>query len=212
MEHWPLFEERYVAEVLSGPPAYLDGLLTIVLLLSLVLAGLWTVSRSAGVRHLRAFRVVYGAANVLFALAIGGLIYGLMEVAGQGMVDFWRRSAWGMLYGAGFFVVMTLGYVWIWFTFDRGNARRGWYARYFQLWGWAGAVLLIPLGLALVGNTPRVVLRIVLVVIYVLFKVLVVVHSLRTFNHVLRYPLHIILYLCGCEVLPLLFVCNGMVP
>lgn len=210
MENWPLFEERYAAEVQSVTPAYVDGVLMIAILLLLIGATLWAVSRSSKAIHSIGFKITHRIASSLITIVLAGLLYGLILAGNSEASSFWSISIEGMLYTLGFFLFTTLLYTWIWYTFGLGVDRRQWLDRYFQLWGLLGFSLYIPLTITLYGLGSEMLLFITVVSLYIIFKALLFIMSLQTFRHLLKYPLHIILYLCTCEMLPLLFVYNGV--
>lgn len=147
------------------------------------------------------------------------LVMGLMMVLllqEEGVVGamtgqtFWREVGAGALIATGVIVVTTVVQVWLVYTFCRPEQLALWWADYLLLWI-ITADLLMPLVLLLRLFTPldRRLLLLVVGAIYLLYRGVLVYRELQIFTHLKRYPLHIFLYLCACELGPLIFLVRG---
>lgn len=203
MNNWPLFEKRYAPETLPTAPGYQDILVALLFGMLLVAAIIWSFRKRQGSKQSSLVTAVFSVYAIIQTIVISGLIYAQLSAD---LTNYWRVAGWGMLYALGYFTANIASYSILWYSFGTPGHILEWYEKFLMAWGVTGLSLMIPLVISLTSSGTDTLTIFALTVIYILFRMSVVVVSLGTFPKLLRYPLHIILYLCVCELAPMLFV------
>ena len=124
--------------------------------------------------------------------------------------DYWMRVL--MLMGILMlgFSIIYLAYCWVGYVFLDPEGRNLWNVNQIVLLTLFGLSLYIPTFLLiLVPGSDYWILPVVLA-LYAIFRLSVVTCSLRLFTKLFNRSLHLFLYLCGCEIGPVIFVANGI--
>lgn len=228
---WPSFGELEEALPAASAPAYTDGLIAVVILLialSVMLYHALIQPRGRGraillltapptaiarvgemLPTIRFF--ILGLLQSILVVAILAMLLlpGEMGVSSLSVADFWLMVGRLSLLVGGGYVVATLIQAWMVYTFCPTERIPLWWASYQICWIGATSLLLIPLVMRLFTPVTTTVVLAVVGVIYLLYRVFLCYRGLQLFSGLRRYPLHIILYLCACEIGPLLFLLEG---
>lgn len=203
MNNWPLFEQRYAPETLPQAPGYQDTLVALVLVMLFIGAIFWGLRKRYIHKQVSAKRGVFSVYAVLQSIVVIGLIYANT----LGTSDaYWRAAGEGLLLGLGYFTFNTLLYGISWYTFGTKEYITQWFGKYFTIWSVLGFALILPLIISINLSEFESLFFVLFAIIYLLFRVTLLVISLTTFPKLRKYPLHIIWYLCTCEIAPLLFL------
>lgn len=228
---WPVFGDFEAAQTTASAPLYTDGLIAVVLILIALAVALYhgllkprgrgramlllTAPPSAIARvgemlpSARFFILGILQSLLVVSILVILMLPGEMGVRALGVGDFWLGVGQISLGVAGALVGVTLIHAWMVYTFCPSDRIALWWADYLISGIGAANLLLIPLVLRLLAPvTPMVVLTVV-ALIYLLYRVFVCYRGVQLFTGLRRYPLHIILYLCACEIGPLLFLLEG---
>lgn len=203
MNNWPLFEQRYAPETLPAAPGYQDTLVALLIVMLLAGAIFWGLQKRHSRKPTSATKTVFRIYATLQSVVVIGLLYA--NTLGANGV-YWEATVKGILYGLGYLLLNTILYSVSWFAFGTEEHIGQWFGKYFTAWGMLGFALFIPLFLSINGLGIELLFMIVIALIYFSFRILLLVISLTTFPKLRKYPLHIILYLCTCEIAPLLFI------
>ncbi len=227
---WPTFAERYESVPITSAPAYWDSLIVVVLLLLSVMATLYTVMGAKG--RMQALQLVtlrprnirsvseYTPRPIILAMGIlvGSVLVGILVtlLLRQTMGDalsaarFWDETLRHSLYAFGLFSLSLLLQFWISFSFGDSDELRLWLPGYVFLSAWWASMQLLPLLVLLFLPHHRQAVSIMIGLLYFIYRVWVVWRGVTVLSRVRRHPLHIIWYLCGCELLPLLLLTNAV--
>lgn len=205
MDQQPFFEERYAPILKSEAPDYLDGLL-VVLILSLILTAAQLFFRKkSNEEPQRSLLHILTSVQTIGLLGIVATLYQSFNGS-----EFWQSVLqYSSIFGI-VFIIRQLIYLWIWLCFSRGTNKAKWFGQYLQYWTTFGVTLYLPIALMLLQWTTFHAPLLIVAATYVAFRIIVFIYSLNIFPHLHRYPLHIILYLCTCEIAPLLFASAGV--
>ncbi|MDD7437227.1 MAG: DUF4271 domain-containing protein [Bacteroidales bacterium] len=203
MNNWPLFEQRYPPDTLSIGRGHQDTLVALVLIMLLVGAVFWGLQKRNSHQQSSVSRAIFGIYAVIQSIVIIGLLYANTLGASSA---YWQATGKGILFGLSYFLLNTILYSLSWFAFGTQEHVSLWFERYFTAWGALGFALFIPLFITINGIGIELLYLAMIVTIYLLFRLLLLIISLTTFPKLRKYPLHIILYLCTCEIAPLLFL------
>lgn len=207
MDNWPQFDQRYLPEVVAEVPAYRDYLIGVLLLLLAIGALLWAFyqrrSRSGGSGGGVALYPFLTVQTILLV----GFLYAEMVWEKSFSVPYWLVAGSGVLYALGYLLINLLVYSVLWYAFGVPERVGQWFISLFRVWGLAGVALYIPLLLCITGIAEYGWLIYSLVgAIYFFFRMLLIYYSITIFPKLLNFPLHLILYLCTCEIAPGLFL------
>ncbi len=204
MNQLPLFPERYSPSLLPTKPVYEDTLIMAILIIFAISALLWANSRRKTQHKNRGVTIALIAFCSLQTLFNIGLIYANTRQGGE--ANFWHDTTIGALGGLIYFVVFTLFYLLSWWLFTQSEGVIRWFQNYFEAWCILGFALYIPIIIAIGGWLSNDSFIYSISIIYLLYRITIIGSSLRVFQKLLKYPLHIILYLCTCEIAPVLFI------
>lgn len=206
MDNWPLYRERYAPQIFSDvPPEFRDGLTLLLLIFLTIGAFLYALYRRRGKNSSGTSSIVLGSYAMLQTFFTIGIVLALYSTESAGEL-FWVKVGYGTMAGTGYFVVNTLLYTLLWFAFGESGNVLTWFRNYFILWGITGCALYLPIFTALTGVASERLILTMSAVIYLGFRIALIGQSFRVFPKLLKYPMHIILYLCTLEVAPLLFL------
>lgn len=203
MNNLPLFTKRYAPDLIPPTLEYVDTLLLLLLIafaIGALLLGFSLNRRKSNKSSTTLPLIIYSSLQTLLLI---GLSYAL--AIGQAE-DFWLNMTKGLLAGTLYLIGNSIFYLVSWLIFTSREALGRWFVGYFQLWSLLGIALYIPvlLSLGLWGNNLLYIT--LLIILYLLFRLGIIGISIHNFPMLLRRPLHIILYLCTCEIAPLLFL------
>lgn len=222
-EYFAPFTERFTATYHTAPPIFREGAIVVTLLVALVgaityalinqeqrsyLSGLFTEQRigkatSANLYTLRGKIVVLA----LVALYFSGTLVALLGVTPESnTTHYWLMVRRGALVTGGYVITTLVLYSWLWLTLFKESEWRAWVRSYLLLTFLFGIATVIPVALRLLTSLSNKYILLVAVSLLVMYKVLVVWQVLVHFPKMRRSPLHIILYLCACEIGPLLLL------
>lgn len=229
MNNWPVFETRYEEDIVSSLPGYWESsvaafIVLVVCSIGLIFMMAWrgrsqslllVTSRPHALSQPREYLPpkLFFPLSLLHACVMVGFTLALLMSHGSAMAveRFWATA--GVLTGIFglFIVVSTLMYRWMSGTFGTEDQRALWFPNHYLLIFLFGHSLYLPLACLLFTELSISVVIIVTLSLFLLFRGWSVARILAIFNQLYRYPLHIILYLCACEIGPLLFVINGSI-
>ena len=222
---WPVFETYEEAQYVDSAPAYTDSLIAVAIVLVAIGVLLYhQLIRPRG--RGRALLLLTAPPRAISRVgemlpSVGFFVVGLLEslllvsllvtlllpessgVASLSLSGFWLSVGRVTLWVALLFVIATVVQAWMVCHPEQISL---WWADYLILLIVAANTLLIPLLLRLF--TPMSVSALITVsgVLYVVYRILLCYREIRIFSHLSHYPLHIILYLCACEIGPLLYL------
>lgn len=225
---WPVFETYEEAQYVDSAPAYTDSLIAVAIVLVAIGVLLYhQLIRPRG--RGRALLLLTAPPRAISRVgemlpSVGFFVVGLLEslllvsllvtlllpessgIASLSLSGFWLSVGWVALWVALLFIIATVVQAWMVYTFCHPEQISLWWADYLILLIVAANTLLIPLLLRLF--TPMSVSALITVsgVLYVVYRILLCYREIRIFSHLSHYPLHIILYLCACEIGPLLYL------
>lgn len=113
------------------------------------------------------------------------------------------------------YLFYCIGGVWLWYLFKKfiywwigrvfvsKDLRRLWGFHHFIYFSLFGVVLYLPYALFLLPTASYRITFFILLGIYIIYRLFYIVHTLSIFKFNIFYTLHLILYLCGTEILPL---------
>lgn len=107
-------------------------------------------------------------------------------------------------------LLVYLAYHWIGYTFLTPQESAHWRIAQLSLISLWGLTLYLPTTLLLLTSLPPIAVLGVFALLYILMRIVIVSVSVRVFVTGLQHPLHLFLYLCGCEIAPMLFIANVM--
>ena len=219
---WPVFTDRYPAEIAAGKPEYWDPLILLLIVLLGAIGFLVTRLGQKGTAHtlqlvtLRPRNIVtfgeyhippgqYGI-GILFAviqISLLLLLIGIRSGAFPGDGLFWLRfseiALAVILLFAGHYLLMA----WAGYTFSGETERRLLLSNVSILFILFGASLVLPIALLIFSKFPYAVSLGTAVLLYFSYRVWFLVRSLSILTVLLRVPFLIIWYLCVCELAPL---------
>lgn len=224
---WPAFDGYEAAQYVDSAPEYTDTLLAMTLVLvalSLLLYHILLKPRGRGRAMLLLTAPPRAIPRVREMLpSVGFFVMGLLEslllvallvtillpetsgVASLSVTGFWLSVGRVALWLALLFIIATVAQAWMVYTFCHPDQISLWWADYLILMIVAANTLLLPLLLRLFTPLSTTTLVILSVGLYVVSRILLCYREIQIFSHLRHYPLHIILYLCACEIGPLLF-------
>lgn len=227
MNNWPTFGTRYAEEVINTFPEYWES--AVVAFIVLILWSIALIFLMRGRSRSQALLLVtsrpqalsqpkeYLPPKVFFPLSLlhtsimTGIVIALFYTRG-GQVDlqaFWDHAlTFTGLFGL-FIIISTIIYEWLTRTFGRDEQRGLWFPNHFLLIFIFGQTLYLPLVCLLFSTMSTSSIALLTLCLFILFRGWSVIRLLAIFNQLHHYPLHIILYLCACEIGPLLFLLNG---
>lgn len=225
---WPVFETYEEAQYVDSAPAYTDSLIAVVIVLVAVAVLLYHgLIRPRG--RGRAMLLLTAPPRAITRIGemvppIGFFVAGLVEslllvsllvtlllpgssgIISLSVVGFWLSVGRIALWVALLFAIATLLQAWMVYTFCHPDQISLWWVDYQILLIIAANTLLLPLLLRLFTPMSASVLIALSGGLYVVYRVLLCYREIRIFSHLRHYPLHIILYLCACEIGPLLYL------
>lgn len=227
---WPTFEERYVGCTVVPTPGYWESLITVLLLLLAVTAGIYALLgrkrralalqlvtlrpsniRSVG-EHSPGPMVLLVA--VLQGAVLVGILYTLLAMqstgGGPGVRAFWTMVGVHSGQVLGLFLASLILQIWLGYSFGEDAELKLWVTSYVLLSVMWSTAQILPLLLVLFLPGSRTLLLVVMAGLYIGYRMWVVWRGMAVISRVRRHPLHIIWYLCGCELLPLLYLSNAM--
>lgn len=205
MDNWPLFEERSAPRQIADTPAFQDQLVAILIILFAVGTLLWAIHQRTGRNKSIGSHFLLILFLSLQTIALIGFLYGMSVYSDAGSAPFWSVATVGMLYGIGYLLLQISLYSVFWYAFGTRGSISKWFQDFFKVWGATGLALYLPL-LVMLTDGSTLLLGILSGVIYFLYRMLIIYTTFNIFPNLLKYPLHIILYLCTCEIAPLLFL------
>lgn len=205
MDNWPFFEERFAPILKSEAPVYQDGLIVTLLFLLLATATLFVLRLRYKKDTFGLLFLLFSAIQSIFLVSVTSVL--LLKVE---PTVFWENIINGTYIITTLFFTQLIIYFWIWIAFSRGANKAVWYREYFKNWSYFGYSLFIPIVLLLLGPKTHWIALSIAGVSYLAYRIVILVQSLMIFPYLRGYPLHIILYLCTCEIFPLLFVFLGV--
>ena len=224
---WPVFETYEEAQYVDSAPAYTDSLIAVAIVLVAIGVLLYhQLIRPRG--RGRALLLLTAPSRAIPRVgemlpSVGFFVAGLLEslllvsllvtlllpessgVASLSLSGFWLSVGRVTLWVALLFVIATVVQAWMVYTFCHPEQISLWWADYLILLIVSANTLLIPLLLRLFTPLSATTLVILSGGLYVVYRILLCYRELQIFSHLRHYPLHIILYLCACEIGPLLF-------
>lgn len=229
MNNWPEFNTRYAEEVISGSPGYWESAVIAYIVLVICSIGLGFLIQGRGRSqslllvtsrpHTLSQPREYLPPPLFFPLSLlhtsvmSGMVLSLLIEKGAGgdMTSFWVHV--GVYSGvfAAIVVICTVMYSWLTRTFGQKDQRELWLPNHFLLLFIFGHSLYIPLTCLLFSPIDSKVAMGLTLALFLLFRGWSTSRLLAIFNQLYHYPLHIILYLCACEIGPLLFILNGSI-
>ena len=225
---WPVFETYEEAQYVDSAPAYTDSLIAVAIVLVAVCVLLYhQLIRPRG--RGRALLLLTAPSRAIPRVgemlpSVGFFVVGLLEslllvsllvtlllpessgVASLSLSGFWLGVGRVTLWVALLFVIATVVQAWMVYTFCHPEQISLWWADYLILMIVAANTLLLPLLLRLFTPLSATTLVILSGGLYVVYRILLCYREIQIFSHLRRYPLHIILYLCACEIGPLLYL------
>lgn len=228
MSNWPVFESRYIGEEVGVSPEYWEGAVVCFIVLVICSIGLGVLIRARG--RSQAMLLVTSSPHTLsqpreylppklfFPLSLlhTSVMCGMLAalLVEQAMGGLSRLSFWGEVgalsgLSAAIFGVSIGIYKWLSYTFGRRDQRELWFPNHYLLIFIFGHLLYLPLVCILFTGMDTEVVIALSLGLFVLFRIWSLARLLAIFNQLHRYPLHIFLYLCACEIGPLLFVLNS---
>lgn len=205
-ERWPFFDQHFPLEELEATVAYRDPLLLLLLGLFLLCTTLYGYARWHKSESIQVVTVVVALFQALFVSA--SLTTLLIAPSSEA---FWHRTLYHTFAIALLFLLSTAILFWVWRTFSTRDRCREWFYFYFSATATLGALLYLPLLLLLLFPCFRILALLLTALLYLLFRISLGYYALRIFSHLLRYPLHIILYLCACEIAPIVYLLHGLI-
>ncbi len=224
---WPAFDGYEAAQYVDSAPDYTDTLLatTLVLVaLSLLLYHMLLKSRGRGRVKLLLTAPPRAIPRVREMLpSVGFFVMGLLEslllvsllvtlllqetsgLASLSVTGFWLSVGRVALRVVLLVFTVTVAQAWMVYTFCHPDQISLWWADYLILMIVAANTLLLPLLLRLFTSVSATTLVTLSGGLYVVYRILLCYREIQIFSHLRHYPLHIILYLCACEIGPLLF-------
>lgn len=228
---WPSFGDYTTAQSVAAPPPYYDTLVAVTILLVAVSVLLYhgllkprgrgrtlllltapprTIPRVGELAPSPAYYLVGHLQSFLIVGLLAVLL--LPETATMSGGGFWLRVGEIALIVGGCYLIWTLLQAWVVHTFCQSEGIPLWWADYRLFWIIAvNLFLLIALLLRLFTPISGAATLVIVGVIYLVYRVMLLYRELQIFSHLRRYPLHIILYLCACEIGPVLFVLDGVI-
>lgn len=207
MDNWPQFDQRYQPDIIVEVPAYRDYLIGVLLLLLATGALLWALYQRNNRRRGVGSSVWLYPFLTFQTILLLGFVYAELVWSSSGSAPYWLLAGSGVLYGLSYLLINLLVYGVIWYAFGVPEKVSQWFAAFFRVWGISGAALFVPLLVSITaGDEYRWLFLGLLGVVYLGLRVLIIYHSLSIFPKLLKFPLHLILYLCTCEIAPLLFL------
>lgn len=220
-EQYPPFTERFTPSYQAAPPMYEEVLLIGVLAITLLSGILFAVTKKREYQLLAApfteraseleflphptsgliGRTTLQGAIALFYAATLLTLTTIHESTSS--LIFWTEAAKAMAKVLALFAVSFLTNIWIWSTFGKQKVWQRWAWSYFLLSVAFGLSLLFPLLLTLISDISRNVLWSGVLLFFLLYRLLSFRQVLRYFPLLRTSLLHIILYLCTCEIGPL---------
>lgn len=227
---WPSFPELFTGHSSSSAFAYRDSVVIGVLVVLGLFAFLMTVVERASVRRLRElvliprgdsinprehgfdfFFQVFYLFQTFFLLAIS-LEPGthILYPPPTDVAQYWFRIGILMILLLAGFVLVYLVYAWIGYAFLSSAERRHWLMQQLALLSLWGISLYLPVMVMLLSKMPWEWIGLLVALSYLVFRSMVVLVSLRIFVTGFRHSLHLFLYLCACEIGPVIFLANGV--
>lgn len=227
---WPIFDERYEGTTVVSTPDYWDSLIVVLIILLAVSAALYSsLGRKGRSQALQLITLRPGTirsisehapggwtlfAGIVLGSVLAGILAMLLDVQSTGGAAsvslFWAGAARYSVYVLVLYLLSLLLQIWISYSFGESFEFRLWIFNYLLLSVlWLGT-LALPLLLALTLPGSKAV-PVVGGLLYLAYRAWVVWRGTAVISRVKRHPFHIIWYLCGCELLPLLFLGNIIV-
>lgn len=229
MNNWPVFDTKYPSEMVESLPGYWE--MTVVAFIVLVACSIvlffvmsWrgrshalllVSTRPHSLRQPKEYLPprIFFPLSLLHTSAMVGITVTLLVHSGTDIAleSFWRETARYSIIFALFIVLSTVIYDWLSRTFGSEEQRSIWIPNHFLLIFLFGLSLFIPMAGLLFSLLSSKDALILMISLFALFRIWSTHRLLAIFNQLLRYPLHIILYLCACEIGPWLFMLNSSV-
>lgn len=223
---WPVFVDRYGDASELSPVLHDDSVVVAVLSCLFVTALFLLFSphlrrvKLTSILTLRAGDNVKGDNDFPGGLTLSFfLLQGafLLSVLGETLtreLGWWETVPWSYWYrvgliGGGIFCAFGLSgmiYRWIGRVFAGKEERDVWQVSYLTLLSLWALFLFVPVVLLFFSDVGLWGALGVAFVGYVLFRLVLFVRTVQIFRFSLHYPFHVFLYLCGREIVPLLFV------
>lgn len=227
---WPVFDERYEGTTLITTPDYWDSLVVVLMILLAVGTALYTsVGRKGRSQALQLITLRPGTirsiseytpggwtlfAGIMQGTILAGILAMLLEVQSTGGALseplFWAGAVRYSVYALGLYLLSFLLQTWISYAFGEGFEFRLWVTNYLLISTLWFGTLGLPLLMALLIPGSMAV-PVVGGLLYLAYRAWVVWRGTAVISRLKRHPFHIIWYLCGCELLPLLFLGNIIV-
>lgn len=224
---WPSFARRYEGIAAVSAPPYRESLIAAFILLLALAAALYALPGRKGrtqalglvtlrPAHIRSISAHAPRAGILLAgILLGALLAGILiallgiDASGRspGVTGFWTEAGLCSSRVLGLFLGSLILQIWIAYSFGEEAELRLWIPGYLLLTVMWSSALLLPLGLTVFVPGSAAAARAMAAVLYIAYRAWVVWRGVTVISRVRRHPLHIIWYLCACEVLPLLFLC-----
>ena len=207
MDNWPQFDQRYQPDRIAEIPAYRDYLIGVLLLLLVTGALLWAFYQRNKRHRGAGGGVALYAYLALQTVFLVGFLYAELTWSSSSSAPYWLLAGSGFLYGLSYLLINILVYGVLWYAFGTPGKVSQWFLSFFRFWGIAGVALYLPLLVSITGGGGSTwVVSTLLGVTYFFFRMLLIHYSITIFPKLLNFPLHLILYLCTCEIAPLLFL------
>ena len=207
MDNWPQFDQRYHPDIIAEIPAYRDCLIGVLLLLQVTGELLWAFYQRNKRHRGAGGGVALYSYLALQTVLLVGFLYAEIVWSSSSSAPYWLVASSGFLYGLSYLLINLLVYGVLWYAFGVPEKVSQWFLAFFRVWGLAGVALYLPLLVSITGDVGSTwVVSTLLGVTYFFFRMLLIHYSITTFPKLLNFPLHLILYLCTCEIAPLLFL------
>ncbi len=207
MDNWPQFNQRYQPNIIAEIPAYRDYLIGVLLLLLVTGALLWAFYQRNKRQRGAGGAVALYSYLALQTILLVGFLYAELVWSSSGSAPYWLVAGSGFLYGLSYLLINLLVYGVLWYAFGVPEKVSQWFLAFFRVWGLVGVTLYLPLLVSITGGGGSIwVISMLLGGTYFFFRMLLIHYSITIFPKLLNFPLHLILYLCTCEIAPLLFL------
>lgn len=230
LEEWPFFPVRYPPIFSEVPPVYWEGAVLLLLFLLAVGGGLYYLlgkitkgrpwqflllrsSEWHGIRESVPSTSFFFLTQFYSSIIVGAVftVY-YSHYYPLGLSQFWLLLLFSSL-GAGLLSVglfMFRGFLLC--TFAGRDLLPIWGLKEALLHFWWSLFLLFPLALMLFTTVDVSILEWVLLMEYVAYRFVSFWVGLSVYGYLLKYPLHIIWYLCACEVMPVMYMVKNYIP
>lgn len=226
---WPVFSNRYAPVLAESSVPYVETLVVVLLGMLFLSAMLYLFAPGLGYSKLMTTLTLHRGDNakgrgegtrrlpVIFILVQGGVLLSILAEAfytsatgdvADGVWQYWVRIGGGFGGAVILYTLSCLLYTWIGRLFATPDERKVWAVSYHALTCVWSLSLFVPVLMLTLGDVSPIATFVTLGTIYILYRIALVIRTLQIFGLAFFHPLHLFLYLCGREIVPLLFAGN----